>query len=504
MPDLFWNLFWKDRGVEKGMGRVAGKQDQVAKKSREFSRAMKVGTAAAGAALFKFGKDSVAAFSEAEDAQVRLDDAFKRFPKIADTNQGRIEALSKAIQAKTKVDDESVQVGAATLAQFVRNGKQLESLIPLTADYARKTGKDMPTAAKTLGKAFLGNTRALKDLGINYKMTGDKTRDMANITRLLRERVGGFAEKEGTTAAGKMAILGNKFNDFQEIVGAKLLPALTTLVDVGFKVVGFIERNQGVLIPLAAALATVLVGIKLWTIYQALLNAQLFANPIGLVILAVAGLIAVIVLVIKNFDKVRAVARTAFGVITRVAQGAWNWFRSNWPTLLAILTGPIGLAVLAISRNWEKIKRGGQRLLQWFRGLPAAAGRAVAGIASSIFAPFRSAFNAIATMWNRTVGAISISIPSWVPKIGGNSFSVPDIPTMHGGGTVPGPRGANRLILAQGGEEVIPIGGGSGRGTTIIVHVNGVIATDVRQAARAIHAELINLKNSGRKLGLAD
>ena len=44
--------------------------------------------------------------------------------------------------------------------QFGLTGKQIEDLLPLVADYAAKTGKDLPDAATTLGKALLGNTRA--------------------------------------------------------------------------------------------------------------------------------------------------------------------------------------------------------------------------------------------------------------------------------------------------------------------------------------------------------
>ena len=37
-------------------------------------------------------------------------------------------------------------------------------------------------------------------------------------------------------------------------------------------------------------------------------------------------------------------------------QTVWNWIKDNWPLLLAILTGPIGIAVLLITKNWDTIK----------------------------------------------------------------------------------------------------------------------------------------------------
>ena len=52
---------------------------------------------------------------------------------------------------------------------------------------------------------------------------------------------------------------------------------------------------------------------------------------------------------------------------------------------------------------------------------------------------------------------------------------------MHEGGIVPGPRGSEQLIVAQGGEEVLPISGAGRGGTTVTIvqHIAGsVLAED--------------------------
>lgn len=68
-------------------------------------------------------------------------------------------------------------------------------------------------------------------------------------------------------------------------------------------------------------------------------------GPIAIVAAAVAGLVFVVV---KNWDKIRS-------VITGAATAVVNFVKAKWPLLLAILTGPFGLAVLAIAKNWDKI-----------------------------------------------------------------------------------------------------------------------------------------------------
>jgi len=193
---------------------------------------MSVNTAALGATLVAFGATSIKAFSDSEQAQVKLNDAFDKFPNLADTNVGALNALNAELQKKTRFDDESFAAAEATLAQYGLTGQQLKDLTPLVADFAAKTGKTLPDAASAVGKALLGQGRALKGVGINFKDAGSTGANFTQIMAGLRTQVGGFAEKEGQTAAGKAEILKNQFGELQEKVGALLVPALTSLVGV--------------------------------------------------------------------------------------------------------------------------------------------------------------------------------------------------------------------------------------------------------------------------------
>ena len=237
-----------DQAVKKikqlgGVSDSAAKStDDLGKSSKQTGLLMKAGlvagATAAAYAMVRFGASSVKAAAEAEQAQMRLDDAFAKFPKLADSSADALRGLNTEMQRKTRFDDDALASGQAILAQFDLTGKQLEEVTPLVADYAAKMGLDIPQASTNLGKALLGNMKALKSLGIDYKVTGDATADYANITALMAEKVGGFAEKEGKTAAGQLAILNNQFGELQETVGKALLPALSGLVTGTTAVVG--------------------------------------------------------------------------------------------------------------------------------------------------------------------------------------------------------------------------------------------------------------------------
>jgi len=377
-----------------------------------FGTAAGIALERAGRALFDFAKSSVSAFADAQESQARLEDAFTRFPNLADTNIGKLQALNTQLEAKTKFDDDATASGQAVLAQFGLTGKQLEELTPLLQDYAAKTGQDLPGAAEALGKAFLGNTKALKAVGIEYKSTGDQATDVTNITKLLREQVGGFAEKQGKTAAGQAAILDNQFGELKETLGSELLPVLLKASEVGLKVVDWISQNREVVLPLIGILAAAVAIQWAW-------NIALAANPIGLIITAIVLLVAGIVLLATKTTFFQDIWNTSWGFVKRIALDVWNW-----------------LTVTA----------------------PAQLEATFKSIATTISSPFITAFNFIADAWNNTIGKLSWSVPDWIPFIGGKTISAPKLPHVamrfHQGGRVPGPFGMEVPAILRAGEVV--------------------------------------------------
>ena len=55
------------------------------------------------------------------------------------------------------------------------------------------------------------------------------------------------------------------------------------------------------------------------------------ANPIGLIVVGIAVRIVGIVLLVKNWDTVAAVATVAWDKTTRAILFVWDWIKSNWP-----------------------------------------------------------------------------------------------------------------------------------------------------------------------------
>lgn len=182
--------------------------------------------------IAEFGKSTVEAFEKAQQSQLRFQDAFERFPKLADTSKEAFERLNHSLEQKTKFDHVALETSEAQLAQYGLTGTQVKGLIPLVEDYAAKTGKDLPEAAKLAGAAILGKGRALKELGVNFKDLKDPQQNFNELTDILRTKVGGFAEKEGATFSGRMSILHNQIELLKEGIGKQLVGALSAFAGI--------------------------------------------------------------------------------------------------------------------------------------------------------------------------------------------------------------------------------------------------------------------------------
>jgi acid phosphatase family membrane protein YuiD len=115
--------------------------------------------------------------------------------------------------------------------------------------------------------------------------------------------------------------------------------------------------------------ATISAVTKAWTAIQAAFNVVMSLNPIGVIIIALVALAAGLVYAYKKsetfrnvvngvFNAVKDVAGKVFGAVVGFVKGAIDWVKKNWPLLLGVLTGPIGLAVVLIAQHWQAIKDG--------------------------------------------------------------------------------------------------------------------------------------------------
>lgn len=222
----------------------------------------------------------------------------------------------------------------------------------------------------------------------------------------------------------QVEIFRNRLGIALQPIGAKLFPvlekAISTILPILEKIINvFTSLPEGVqttilvIAGLAAAVGPALVGIgQLITAFTAVGGAQAIATAattaFNIALRAVPWIalatviIAAIVLIVKNWDKVKAVALGALDAIRDGIGAAVNWIKSNWQLLGAILLGPFGPAVLLITKNWDKIKDGARAAVDFIK-------RIFGGVTSGIANGFASGIGkAITFLTNLRNGAQTV------------------------------------------------------------------------------------------------
>lgn len=284
------------------------------------------------------------------------------------------------------------------------------------------------------------------------------------LTRLM-----GYLEKNGPQVTSALSSLAGAAVHIAQAVGP-LAPISLAVASALAKIIAAIPPRVltvlvGAYLAFSIALNAVGAASKLAAGAQLLLNAVMSANPIGIVIVAIVALTAAVVIAYKRSETFRRIVNAAFTTIrnagldmwrnlqrafngiTSAISGTFNWVRHNWPLLLAILTGPIGLAALAIARNWDRIRSSAvsafNGVVSFARGIPgkikgafAGAGKLLTGIGSaiigSLFSGVRSAMGnvgqVLSDVKDKIVGGLKhlfgINSPSTVmAELGGHMIT---------------------------------------------------------------------------------
>ncbi len=327
-------LLGEDRTLSKTMGKAGDSVDSVGKKSKSAGAMMKGALSAAivtqvADAVVDFGRESIEAYRGAEIAQKQLEDAYKRFPKVASVNIDKLREYNQTMQDKGYADADDVAAGQAVLARYKMTGEQLKQMTPLLVDYANRTGKDIPSAAAALGKGLSGSSRLAKELGFSFKDAKDPAKNFDQILNGLKGTVGGYSATVPEAERNQKA-LEYSFGDLQEALGEKLLPVMSAATEIGLQMVNWISQNASWLGPLATGIALVTGAILL-------MNAAMAVNPIGLIVIAIGALVGALIYAYQNVEGFRTGVDTAFAAIG--AAGKWLWNNALAPALRGIIQG---------------------------------------------------------------------------------------------------------------------------------------------------------------------
>jgi hypothetical protein len=498
--------------VDKATSSASSKMSGFAKNA-----ALAIGGAFAVAKIVEFGKASVQAAADDAEAQAQLAAALKNTTGATEDQIAAAEAYISNLSKSAAIADDELRPALATLARGFGDTEQAQRALTIATDVAAGTGKDLSAVTEAMMKAAQGNTGALKKMGIEVKNADGSAKSLDQIMSEMAKTFEGQAAVAAESTAGQMRNAQIQMGELQETIGAKLLPVVATLAgyfvntllpaiasvinfltdhkDAVLAVfIGFATVVGAAVIPAfiawavaagAAAIATiaaaapfiaigaVIAGVAYLIIHNwddivrvtkktwdTILNAVEFVwdwikNNWPLLLAIITGPIgAAVILVVQNWDTIKNAVMSAF-----------NWIRDNWPLLLAIITGPIGLAVLTIARHWDEIKAGAQDVLNFITGIFDSIAGAITGAVGGIRAAAESVADAIRAPINAVIRAFN-GLEFRIPKVDIPKVSIPGLPDV-GGGSIGGQTVGfpNIPLLARGAVLTAPtlfVGGDAG------------------------------------------
>lgn len=224
-------------------------------------------------------------------------------------------------------------------------------------EYSAKTGQ----LKQTIYGQLFGSAEALRLLG---SLTGEQKDKFA-------ENIGAMADSAGTIddafnnmsstgeAVGQM--LKNQVQSMMDWAGSMAstsAPYIELLANTGLAITSLTQLRTGLLTvvtglkavriaTLAQATASKIVAIasNAWKVAQVALNLVLSANPIGIVIMAIAGLVAILIEAYNNCETFRNICDKVWAAVKDVASAVWDY-----------LVKAFEKASEVIKKAWEWVK----------------------------------------------------------------------------------------------------------------------------------------------------
>lgn len=348
---------------------------------------------------------------------------------------------------------------------------------------------------RTLDSAFAGNDDALSVLVPNVRafrgfmsLLAQDAEAVDSVLQGVTDSVGANDKAFGiwsTSNSARMARASNQMQSATQQIGEVLLPVIATAMTMmGALFSAFSNLPEGMQTAIIGVLAFVavlgptmlIVGklitgvglaiqgiVKLAAVMKILGSSALLANPW---VLAIVAALAGIALVVLHWETLQEWFAGFFDWFRRTAGRVIDWLSDNWQTVAAILTGPVGIAVLAITKHWDAIQDGARAaarfavdqlgsIVSFIRGMPDRVASAARGMFDGIANAFISAINVLIRAWNSlrfTVPTISLPFGG---QVGGQTIgvpAVPEIPRLDVGGLIR----ADGLAMVHRGEAVLP------------------------------------------------
>lgn len=488
---------WEPKGLEKAV-RDIRRAEGGWNKTRVAVEKLRGPALAAAGTLAAAGAVAVKAASGQEQAFGALDSVFG---KNAESMKGWAREQSKIGLSAAEAGNQAVLLGSLLKNSgdsAAEAAEKSQKLVTLGADLAATYGGSTSDAVSALSSAYKNSFDPLERFGVSLrksdvdarlaakgqnKLKGAalKAAEQAAISELIWEQTAdaqGQAGREADTFAGAMGRLQAEVTNAAGEIGTALLPYVTQMVDALGAFAAWASENQGqiqliavIVGVLAAAIIALNIAFTIWTAVTVAWSAATaiatavgtafsavvlaLTAPITWIILAIIALIAVGVLLWKNWDKIAAFLGRVWDWIKAKAIAIWgslkDWFSRTWQSIKDTTL-----------RAWESIQAAVvakvSALVNYVKTLPGRIVAAIGNFGKLLYGKGRDLIqgliNGIKSMGSAILNAILSLLPAPLRGAirGAIGFTVP-VPSglaVAGAGTYTGREASGPVIIVNG------------------------------------------------------
>ena len=237
------------KGLAQGQKAISGFE----KTAKNLARTL--GVSLSAAAVVAFGKASVKAFAEDEQAAKRLSTTVNNLGLSFEN--ARITKFIADLEKTANVSDDVLRPAFSALLTTTGSVTKSQKLLALSLDVAAGSGEDAVTVAGDLSRAYVGNTKGLTKYNLGLTKAELAGKSFNEIQELIAKQFAGQNAARLDTYTGKMDALKVASDNAKETIGKGLVDALAILGGQG---VNDIEAATKAMDDLASSTSDVIRG----------------------------------------------------------------------------------------------------------------------------------------------------------------------------------------------------------------------------------------------------
>ena len=201
--------------------------DKLQRQVKNLGRSL--GLALGTAAIVKFGKASVKAFAEDDNAARSLGKTLENLGLNTRYAGSELNGYISRLEQQTGVLDDELRPAMDRLLRATGSITKSQELLGLALDISVGTGKDLTAVSQGLQKAYLGNNASLGRLGVGLTKAELNSSSFLEIQTKLSTLFAGQAKDAADSFQGSLNKLTIASNNAKEAIGKGLVEALAIL-----------------------------------------------------------------------------------------------------------------------------------------------------------------------------------------------------------------------------------------------------------------------------------